>query len=61
MSDDVPKKIKISTDGKCDFCDKQMKFAGANEEIMKIHRACEEHRTEAQEALKKEKEEYENN
>lgn len=58
---EVPKKITIKTDSKCDYCSARMKYAGANKEIMKVRRACEKHREQAQQDLKKEKEEYENN
>jgi len=56
-----PKKISVDKNSTCDFCDSKVAFLGGNKEIMKVHRACVNHKAEVQEAIKKEKQDYENN
>lgn len=57
----TPKKIKVDKNSKCDFCDKKMKYMGANSITSKIHRACEQHKDEVAKALKAEREQNDNN
>lgn len=57
MLNDKRKKITVSKNAKCDYCNKPMKFMGSNDINTKIYKACPEHKDQAQADLKAERDE----
>lgn len=48
------KRIRVSTTGKCDYCDEPMTHMGATPKNLKIHRSCDKHLKKAQKAIEEE-------